>query len=150
MGASEWDYYVPHQGDLGAALDELRRRVFEAGDYWWVYGPGWAPTGLNEDRPRTLEEMWDDDLVQEMGTHSILDVFRVLGPDEDPASAGHRTVQPVSAEEAFQHLGTSKLTRAHVARFDVFPRWRWFGRCAILHDAHGRPQEIYFWGHSGD
>ncbi len=27
---------------------------------------------------------------------------------------------------------------------------RWVGRCAVLHDAHGRPQEILFWGFSGD
>lgn len=33
MGASAWDYYVPYQEDLGAALEELRHRVFLAGEY---------------------------------------------------------------------------------------------------------------------
>ncbi|GGZ32336.1 hypothetical protein GCM10010365_61390 [Streptomyces poonensis] len=33
MGASDWDYYVPYQEDLNAALQQLRREVFEAGDY---------------------------------------------------------------------------------------------------------------------
>jgi hypothetical protein len=150
MGASEWQYYVPYQEDIGAALDQLRRRIFDEGDYWWVYGPGWAPVGQSEDRPRTLDELWDDELVQEASTHSILDIFRVLGPDEEPVTAGYQSVKPVSAEEAYQRLGTHKLTRAHVAQFDVFPRWRWHGRCAVLHDNQGQPHEICFWGHSGD
>ena len=33
MGASGWEYVVPYQRDLGAALDSLRREVFAAGDY---------------------------------------------------------------------------------------------------------------------
>ncbi|MBT2368439.1 hypothetical protein J7E88_24720 [Streptomyces sp. ISL-10] len=40
---------MPHQEDLGAALDELRRKVFEAGDYYWVNGAGRRPAAL--DRP---------------------------------------------------------------------------------------------------
>jgi hypothetical protein len=85
--------------------------------------------------------------VQEAGTHSILDVFRVLGPDDTP---DYNTVEPVTSEEARELLGTDKLTRAHVKEFDVFPRSRWVGRCAVLHDDNGVPAEIYFWGHSGD
>jgi hypothetical protein len=33
MGASSWVYLVPYQVDLQAALDSLRHRVFESGDY---------------------------------------------------------------------------------------------------------------------
>lgn len=33
MGASGWEYLVPYQADLQAALNDLRRRVFESGDY---------------------------------------------------------------------------------------------------------------------
>ncbi|MFJ9055780.1 hypothetical protein [Streptomyces sp. NPDC102409] len=147
MGASEWDYYVPYQEDLDAALQQLRRRVFDAGDYFWVNGGGWRPEEGREPRPRTLEELCQDELVRDAGTHSILDVFQVLGPDDTPDC---NTVEPVSAEEARELLGTDKLTRAHVKDFDVFPRSRWVGRCAVLHDEQGQPQEICFWGHSGD
>ncbi|MFI2367043.1 hypothetical protein [Streptomyces sp. NPDC018833] len=147
MGASEWDYYVPYQEDLGGALEELRRKVFEAGDYYWVNGAGWRPEEDREPRPQTLEELWEDELVQETGTHSILDVFRILGPDD---TRDYGTVEPVTAEEARTLLGTDKPTRAHVKDFDIFPRSRWVGRCAVLHDDQSQPQEIYFWGHSGD
>jgi hypothetical protein len=33
MGASAWEYLVPYQTDLGAALDALRRQVFASGKY---------------------------------------------------------------------------------------------------------------------
>ncbi|MGW7073468.1 hypothetical protein ACWGII_00230 [Streptomyces sp. NPDC054855] len=62
----------------------------------------------------------------------------------------YNTVEPVTVEEARELLGTDKLTRGHVKDFDVFPRSRWIGRCAVLHDSEGNPQEIHFWGHSGD
>ncbi|WP_369030142.1 hypothetical protein [Streptomyces adonidis] len=147
MGASHWDYYVPYQEDLNAALQQLRRAVFEAGDYYWVNGADWRPEAEREPRPRTLEELWEVELVHEAGTHSVLDVFVVLGPDDTP---DYNTVELVTAEEALELLGTEKLTRAHVPDFDVFPRSRWVGRCAVLHDNEGKPQEIRFWGHSGD
>ncbi|MEU1617547.1 hypothetical protein ABZ479_09620 [Streptomyces sp. NPDC005722] len=147
MGASEWDYYVPYQEDMNAALQQLRHEVFEAGDYYWVNGGDWRPEAEREPRPQSLEELWADELVQEAGTHSILDIFRVVGPDDTP---DYNTVEPVTTEEARNLLGSGKLTRAHVKDFDVFPRSRWVGRCAVLHDDVGNPQEIYFWGHSGD
>jgi hypothetical protein len=34
MGASSWVYAVDHQPDTGAALEALRRQVFDAGDYF--------------------------------------------------------------------------------------------------------------------
>ncbi|MFI1355184.1 hypothetical protein ACH4TV_16680 [Streptomyces sp. NPDC020898] len=149
MGASEWDYYVPYQEDLNAALQQLRREVFEAGEYYWVNGADWRPAEEREPRPRTLEALWEVELVHEAGTHSILDVFLVLGPDDAPDYYAN-LVEPVTDEEALELLGTEKLTRAHVKDFDVFPRERWVGPCAVLHDADGKPQEIRFCGHSGD
>lgn len=147
MGASHWDYYVPYQEDPNSALQQLRQAVFEAGDYYWVNGADWRPEAEREPRPSALEALWEVELVHEAGTHSILDVFVVLGPDDTP---DYNTVEPVTGEEALELLGTEKLTRAHVPDFDVFPRSRWVGRCAVLHDDEGKPQEIRFWGHSGD
>ncbi|WP_409474003.1 hypothetical protein [Streptomyces sp. HC307] len=118
MGASGWGYYVPYQEDLDAARQQLRREVFEAGDYYWVNGADWRPGEEREPRPQTLKELWEDELVQEAGTHSILDIFRVMGPDDTP---DYNTVEPVTAEEARELLETDKLTRAHVKDFDVFP-----------------------------
>jgi hypothetical protein len=52
----------------------------------------------------------------------------------------------VTSAEALQYAGTELLTRDHIGAIDGLAERRWFGRCAILHDAHGRPEEIYFWG----
>jgi hypothetical protein len=136
MGASGWEYYVPYQPDLQAALDELRRRVLDSGDYWWAvpYEFG-RPACDYPDRPRTEDELWAEEAVQESGTHSILDV---------------RRVEPVTEAEAMERLGVAQLTRAHVGALQSLVAERWSGRCAVLHDAAGEPSEIYFWGTSGD
>jgi len=38
MGSSGWSYFTPYQEDIAQALQELRQRVFEAGDYqqYWL------------------------------------------------------------------------------------------------------------------
>ncbi|MFJ3773910.1 hypothetical protein ACIPX0_19675 [Streptomyces sp. NPDC090075] len=56
----------------------------------------------------------------------------------------------MTAAESQELLGVDRLTRAHVKDFDVFPRSRRIGRCAVLHDDAGNPREICFWGHPGD
>jgi hypothetical protein len=39
MGSSGWSYFTPYQEDIAQALQELRQRVFEAGEYqqYWLY-----------------------------------------------------------------------------------------------------------------
>ncbi|MEU3184821.1 hypothetical protein ABZ707_11535 [Streptomyces sp. NPDC006923] len=141
MGASGWEYYTPYREDLGAAFADLRRKVFEERDYYWVLEDEGRPW------PETLEALWTEEEVQESGTHSILDISSILGPGERPEPG---TLKPVTADEAFRYLGTRALTRRHVPEFEVFPSERWQGRCAVLHDERGRPEEICFWGASGD
>jgi hypothetical protein len=147
MGASGWDYSVPWQEDLGAAFEGLRRRVFERREYYWGPGADWLPEEARLPWPESEEELWAHELVQHDGTHSILDIFRLIGPDDEPEIG---TVKPVTEEEALHVLGARKLTRADVPRFEEFDHWRWYGRCAVLHDQRGEPREIYFWGYSGD
>lgn len=147
MGASGWSYYVPYQPDLEAALDALRERVFAEGDYWWARGEFGRSAAEYENRPRTMDELWRDEWVQESGTHSIIDMFGVLAEGAEPE---HLMVLPVSSAEALDRTGTDRLTREHVDAIDSLADQRWVGRCAILHDAAGQPSEIYFWGFSGD
>lgn len=148
MGASTWDYFVPYQADLQAALDQLRQHVFETGDYWWAVPYEFGKSAADfPNRPRTEEELWDDESVQESGTHSILDMSRVIADGEEPDFG---TVEPITEDEARELVGVAKLTRAHVEALQPLAEQRWFGRCAILHDTTGAPDEIYFWGSSGD
>jgi hypothetical protein len=147
MGASGWSYFVPYQPDLNAALTMLREKVFAEGDYWWVGGEFGKPASAYPNRPATLEDLYADEAVQELGTHSILDMFQVLADGEQP---DYGTVEPVTRAEALTCAGTEMLTREHVDAIDDLVRGRWLGRCAVLHDADGRPNEIYFWGYSGD
>ncbi|GIF68398.1 hypothetical protein Ais01nite_64330 [Asanoa ishikariensis] len=98
-------------------------------------------------RPRTEKELWDEEVVQESGKHSILDMYRMTEDGEEP---GPGTVQPVTEAEALSSVGVAKLTRAHVEALEPLAEERWVGRCAVLHNATGEPEELCFWGFSGD
>ncbi|RKR87834.1 hypothetical protein BDK92_2135 [Micromonospora pisi] len=147
MGASGWDYFVPYQPDLRVALRDLRQRVFAEGDYWWARGEIGKSASDHDNRPATLDELFEDEWVQESGTHSILDMYKIVSDGEQP---DYGTVQPVTPAEALRCAGTERLTRDHLEAINHLAEERWFGRCAILHDPTGQPREIYFWGFSGD
>ncbi|MET8836376.1 hypothetical protein ABZV78_20980 [Micromonospora sp. NPDC004540] len=155
MGASGWSYTVPWQADPQAALVALQERVFHDGDYWWALGD-YCPGADDVDAarraaappPADIDELWSHELVQECGSHSILDVDEVLAPGAAPAFGG---LQALSAEETRVIAGADRLTREHLPALG----WelvgeRWTGRWAVLHDAAGNPAELHFWGFSGD
>jgi hypothetical protein len=148
MGASEWNYHVPNQPGLNAALRQLQATVLADGTYYWAGGGAAFGQALEHpNRPTTMRELWADEVVQEEGTHSILDMKRVVGAGERP---GFATIEPVTPDEARRSAGTEMLTREHVPLINDLAVRRWYGRCAVLHDAAGRPTEIYFFGFSGD
>ncbi|GAA4264344.1 hypothetical protein [Dactylosporangium darangshiense] len=173
MGASGWSYVVEYQPDLEAAFETLQAKVFTEGDYWWAVPGEWGKSARDyPNRPRTIDELFADERVQESGTHSILDMRRVL-PDGEPQKFGwldaavtspfefdrlfaeygepeYGTIAPVTTAEALDRAGVEKVTRDHLEVIDDLAKHRWFGRCAVLHDAAGMPTEIYFWGWSGD
>jgi hypothetical protein len=151
VGASRWSYLVPYQPDLDRALQELRRRTFDAGDYYWAAGGCWAADDetVRAERPppASMAELFADEPTRREGTRSILDVRRVVGPGEEPTGGD---VEPVTAEQALRCTGTATPTRAHRNALTDLVRGLWFGRCAVLHDTDGAPSEIYFFGLSGD
>jgi hypothetical protein len=151
VGASAWEYVVPHQGDLGEALAELRRRVFAEGSY---LSP--SEVGLGLPGPATLDE-----LVQELywefmgtcGTHSILDVLSVVPAHEEQ---GYATIRPLADREYRELFGSPQPTRDDFGRLGNTARLAEYvdagrntGRAAVLW-ADGSPSEIAFWGYSGD
>jgi len=151
MGASEWRYFVPYQEDLHQALQDLRRQVFSTGKYWWYGDSEYLSPANRLPRPARLEDLFEDEYVREEGTHSILDVLRVVDPDRPRDWYDQGTIVPATADEVRAAIGTDRPTRADTAELDdKLPRARWVGRCAVLYDEHGNPTEIRFWGHSGD
>jgi hypothetical protein len=146
LGASGWDYVVEYPGDPAAALQALREQVLASGDYLWDDAndfPAPRPSTVAE-----LDEIRQEDDFWEVGTHSVLDVDRIVptGPDREAA------VQELAADEAQRAFGTSTPTRDQfeAVGLNALP-WgeRWSGRYQLLYDG-GRPTEIAFWGATGD
>ncbi|RBY96602.1 hypothetical protein DQ237_08215 [Blastococcus sp. TF02-8] len=146
MGASGWNHVTEYLGDPESSLQALRRQVLASGDYLWDDEndyPAPRPASLAE-----LDEIRRDDDFWEVGTHSVLDVDRVvpMGPDQEAA------VQQLDPEDAELAFGTTTPTREtfELAELDVLP-WgeRWSGRYQVIYDG-GRPTHIAFWGSSGD
>jgi hypothetical protein len=132
MGASGWEYLVPYQADLQAALDELRRQVFESGDYI-------SPVTWGLPAPESVEALVEQEVYQDFwaeGTHTIIDVLTVVPYDmgeQEPA-----TVCPFTDEEYEDYFGSTRPTRADWERFRDDPLFgeyvaeRWTGRAMIL------------------
>lgn len=144
MGASGWDYVEPYEGDPSQSLTRLRNRVLAESDYYWdddYLGP--RPASLDElDQLREEEEFW------EVGTHSVLDVDRVIAADDEDHDG---TVRELPEDEAISIFGTAEPTRdLFIARRNELPNHRqWSGLYQLLH-RDGAPTEIAFWGISGD
>lgn len=72
MGASGWGYVTPYRGSLEATLEALHDEAFEE-----LYGDG--------DEYGSREELYaDEEFMGEEGTHSILDVQRLVETTEPP------------------------------------------------------------------
>jgi hypothetical protein len=145
MGASGWTYFTPYQADLAAALRAAQIRALEERDYYWFR------EDEGQAHPATVEEIWQCEEFWEVGTHSILDVTRLVRPDDVHTSGGMRPIPEHEIEELF---GTRQPERADFDRGSdsgalVFEEPRWGGCCVTLY-AEGQPSEIAFWGITGD
>ena len=72
--------------------------------------------------------LWAEETAQELGTHSILDVYQVADGGDAPY---YGEVQPVTEAAAIERLGVAKLTRAHVDALHPLARERQIGRCSM-------------------
>jgi hypothetical protein len=148
MGASGWYYRVAFQPSAEAALVKLQEQILASHDYLWI--------GEDDERPRSLEQLADikdDEEFWAEGTHSILDVDRIVAvaaKDQDGS------VRPLSVAEVRGLLGSDRPSAADFERAfaggmgavaDVNRNWS--GRCTVLY-AGDRPSEYAFWGMSGD
>lgn len=166
MGASGWDYMVPFGGSLEESLLAVQESVLASGDFVWPWEQldfGGLLNDGDEDealpRPSSLQELSaakEYDEFWEEGTHTILDMDRVIAPDAEDHDG---TVRPLSDQEI---LGLFSTLRPAVAEFDriyqpgpagplaeLMSR-RWSARSLLIHDDEGAPVEVFFWGFSGD
>jgi hypothetical protein len=94
VGASGWEYVVPYQEDLGAALDALRRQAFVSGEY---LKPSFYGDVFDLPEPGSVDDLFEQEQYWEfMGTsvtHSIIDVTRVVPVDFDYEEFG--TIVPL-------------------------------------------------------
>jgi hypothetical protein len=132
MGAEPYDYTVPYEPNIQAALDKLRQRVFESKEF----------NGAEFDPP-TPEAAFE--LTEADGTRSILDISRV---SDEP---GYCCAAPLFPDELEQYFGTQKPTEADVR--DCHDFWddieRGMARYVILYEGN-EPKAIYFAGYSFD
>jgi hypothetical protein len=155
MGASEWEYVVPYQPDLVAALDALRRQVFASGEY---VKPDSYGDVFDLPEPRSVDDLTEQEQYWEFmgtsGTHSIIDVLNVVPADF--TGEEFATIRPLSDAECAELFGTTQPSRADYTSLAGSQRLheyvtggRWTGRAAVLW-ADGTPADIAFWGYSGD
>jgi hypothetical protein len=156
MGASGWRYTAPYDSDFQVALDRLREDTFRRGDYWWVGGSEWRVPDERRPRPETLAELLADEEVETEGTHSIIDCPRIV--TTLPASAMEwatvdyfGTIIPMTEAELTAVIGTTRPTTEHLAALEAkTSQARWVGRCTVLYSPSGSPDQLAFWGYSGD
>jgi hypothetical protein len=179
VGASGWDYRVAYAGSVEATLIALQEQVLESREYLWPWdldyrNPSYLAHraqfleqfGVPEDarmgtipRPSSLaglnavkegnEEFWDE------GTHSILDVDRVIAAESDDQFGAIYPLTPAELTDVFGTLRPSAAEFDHVYQpgpkgpLDDLLGERWTGRSLVIYKDDA-PAEVFFWGFSGD
>ena len=114
MGASGWEYVVPYQQDLGAALDALHRQVFASGDF---IKPSYHGAVFDLPEPSSVDDLFEQERYWEFmgtsGTHSIIDVVNVVPVDFTGEEFG--TIRPLSDAECVELFGVAQPGRRHAS-----------------------------------
>ncbi len=132
MGAEPWDYFVPYESNIAAALEKLRQRVFLAGSFRG-----------SELEPATIEEAMEN--MDADGTGSILDMMHV-GDQPD-----FFTVAPLPKDKLVELFGTDKPTRRMVEQnLEVYEEIQRGQGVYIISYKDDKPSEIFFGGYSFD
>ncbi len=141
MGAEPWDYFVPYEVDVQAALEKLRQREFQAGHY----------RNYSRVKPATISAAVEN--ADASGTASILDMERI---GDKPA---YSTIVPLSDAELVRCFGTTKPTREMIednmaeAADEENDLYENIGRghgIYVIAYKDDKPSEIFFGGYSFD
>jgi len=152
MSAEFWEYFVPYQEDVRAALEALREQEFRAGRF---YQPAEVQPGFfgrllgnppsKPKRPTSIREAIKIADTNAVGTRSILDMERISVRLESGA------VSPVPPDELRRLLGTDQPTREMVQQSEeLFERVDRGQGIYVVTYRHGKPDGIYFGGYSYD
>jgi len=147
MGAHPYYYFVEHQPDVEAALQDLRQREFRAGRYNPVQPFPHFPIGPDSPAPGAKHRSIDEaiEAAAEDGTRSILDIAAVSDfPDFCVAA-------PLGQEELERYFGTNQPTKEMVSRRLDFLASVERGHCIYVTVFEGgQPSELFFAGYSFD
>jgi hypothetical protein len=147
MGASPYEYFVPYQRDIPAALEALRQREFRAGRYNPAVDFPVFPVGPRSPSPgaqhASIDEAMED--ADADGTRSILDLDHVA---EEP---DYGAVVPLDPGVLQALYGTTQPTRAMIERNMEFLEdvERGQGVYIVVYK-DGQPDELFFAGYSYD
>lgn len=158
MGASGWDYVTPYEGSVEESLEALHAQVFQE-----YYG--------DDDAYPSLEALWEDEeFMGEEGTHTILDIQRVVRTTAAPSTRNvedYGTLRPLAEDRVLHHFGTLRPTPgrfgellAEALSANTLPpdpdptlldecRMRWTGVYVVLH-TDDKPSHLGIFGYSGD
>jgi hypothetical protein len=146
MGGHPWFYFVPYQPDINIALQDLRRREFEAGRYNPVVWFPPFPVDLNAApgaQHASIEEAMED--ADADGTRSILDIERISDTPD------YAAVVQLAEDELLDLFGTDKPTREMIEENDdLFERLERGQGVYLIAYQNEEPSEIYFAGYSYD
>ncbi|WP_031515620.1 hypothetical protein [Streptomyces sp. NRRL F-5123] len=161
MGASGWEYVTPYEGSVEKSLAALQDRLF-AEEWGDDFG--------------SIAEMWaDEEFMGTAGTHSVLDIPRVVHTTAEPEYLNdddYGTLRPMAAERILHHFGTERPTPARFeqALAEARAAWRalsggsgpatllaessmrWTGRYVLLYaeESGDEPSHVGIFGSSGD
>ncbi|MEY9995293.1 hypothetical protein ABIE67_007325 [Streptomyces sp. V4I8] len=159
LGASGWEYITANKGGVEESLAVLHEEVFEE-----LYG--------RDDDYGSVEELWaDEEFMGEEGTHSILDIQRVVHTSAAPSTHAvedYGTLRPMAPDRILHHFGADRPTPERFqelldesyAAMDRPPhdrggtlldecRMRWTGLCVVLYTGE-EPSHLGIFGYWGD
>jgi hypothetical protein len=153
MGANPYWYFVPHEADIGAALQKLRAREFQAGRYNPVTPFPEFPVDTSAPAMTPQHGSIDEvlDVADEDGTRSILDIMQVSRTPFDGTQMPQFTAFPLAESEIADLFGTSHPT--HKAAETSTSIWDHIQRGSAIYTtifADDRPDEFFFAGYSFD
>ncbi len=132
MGGEAWDYFVPYEANVQAAMEKLRDREFRAGRF-----------NGSEENPATIDEARE--VADADGTRSILDIDRV-GDEPD-----FGVVVPLSSGQLVEYYGTERPTHEMIEENNEFFEEIERGQGVyIIVYKDDKPSEIFFGGYSYD